>query len=137
MVSGENTFPSDPFEPNYDTGRLENFSRCFISLFCASGRPATGMRSDFGLGRVSRDNYRTGFCLYKLSFTREVTENAEVDGPSYLEPRQNCASLDLFVKFSRAPASNVGIVIMFIYSDSLEIVKDDTSDRSVLLNYPL
>ena len=66
-----------------------------------------------------------------------MTENAEVDGPSYLEPRQNCASLDLFVKFSRAPASNVGIVIMFIYSDSLEIVKDDTSDRSVLLNYPL
>jgi len=136
MVNGENTFPSNPFEPTFSGTRVD-YSRPFVSLFCANGRPATGLRADFGLARITYDNYREGFCLYKMSFTREVTDNIELDGPTYVEPRQNCSSLDLYLKFSKAPTTNLGLVVMFIYSDSFEIGKDENSDRSVLLNYPL
>ena len=136
FVSGEATFPSDPFRPNYST-KVADFGREYASLYGASGIPALSYKSDYGLGRISYVNYKSGFCLYKVSLTRLVTETDEYEGPSHVEARQNCSSLDGYLKFSKAPTTSLAFVCMFIYSDSLEISKDENSDRTVLLNYPL
>ena len=39
FVSGESIFPSEPFRPDFAN---DDYSREFVSLFCASGHPAVG-----------------------------------------------------------------------------------------------
>ena len=134
FVSGESVFPSNPFAPNYAE---KNYPREFLSLFSASGIAGIGLKSDFGLARIDYPNYIDGFTIYKISLTRQVTEVEEYDGPTHIEARQNCSSLDAYLKFSQKTTTDLGFVCMFIYSDSLEIGKDENGDRSVLLNYPL
>ena len=50
------------------------------SLFIASPSPTTppppgvGMKSNFGLARIDYDNFATHFCVYRVSFSRQITE---------------------------------------------------------------
>ena len=46
-------------------------------------------------------------------------------------------NMDAHLKFSVDLATDVELVILFVYSDSFDIVKDSNSDRNILLNYPL
>ena len=45
--------------------------------------------------------------------------------------------MDAHLKFSVDVPTDLELIVMFVYSDSLEIVKDDSSPRNLVLNYPL
>ena len=82
-------------------------------------------------------SYAENFCLYRISMTSQVTDAQEFDAPTLIEAREPCPSLDAHLKFSSNPTTNLAFVCMFIFSDSMELRKDQASDRSILLNYPL
>ena len=95
------------------------------------------MKSDWGLARISPDKYPVSFCLYKISFSRLVTDLEEWDSPTMIDSRIASPSMDAHLKFSVDLPTACELVILFCYSDSFEIVKDSNSDRNVVLSYPL
>ena len=95
------------------------------------------MKSDFGIARVTYDNFPSSFCVYKVSFTRLVTDMEEWDSPTMIDSRIPSPNMDAHLKFSVDVATDLELIVMFVYSDSLEIVKDDSSPRNLVLNYPL
>ena len=104
---------------------------------CSSHFFILRLKSDWGLGRIYYKNYKDCFCLYKISFTRQVIDTQLIDGPTTIEARQSVASLDAHLTFGTAPRSDLVLICMFEFGDSFDIVKDENSDRSVVLNYPI
>ena len=95
------------------------------------------MKSDFGIGRITYQTYPQFHCLYKICLTRTKSGLQEYAGPTHVDQRQNCPSLDAHLTFSTATTTGLEFVIMYIFSDYLEIVKDDLAERNVILNYKL
>ena len=95
------------------------------------------MKSDWGLARITHKNYPLFHCLYKISFSRLVTDLEEWDSPTMIDSRIASPSMDAHLKFSVDLPTDVELVILFVYSDSFDIVKDSNSDRNILLNYPI
>ena len=133
FTSGDLQFPSPAFTPDYTN---DNFGREYGSLFSPSGAIGISFKSDWGLARITEDTYKDNMCLYRTSFLRNVVHSMEYD-QTHLEPRMMCPSLDCHFKFKEKPTSNLGFVVMAIYDDSYQIMKDDTSSRSVVINFPL
>ena len=82
-------------------------------------------------------SYPDFFCLYRVSLTRNQVNVHDVAGPSVIESRQNCSSLDCHISFAKATPTSLDLIVLCIYSDSFSILKDNNSDRSVILNYKL
>lgn len=95
--SGADRFPSVPFQPNFNAGG--NWSRSFSSLFGASGVPAIAMKSDTGLARVTYQNFKDCFALYRISLTRQVTELNEYMGPTMIDQVEQSVGDMLFSRF--------------------------------------
>ena len=89
-----------------------------------------------GLARITYDNYRNYHCLYKINLTKNQTPLHNM-GATYIEARQNCTSLDCHMKFSQPTSTPLELVLCLIYSDHIEIRKDELNDRNVVLNYTL
>ena len=106
-----------------------------MSLYAANGIPAGSVKSDWGLARVSPQNYKDNFCLYRISTFKVGVESREILGPTYVDLRQNSANLDVHISFSAQTASTLDFVVLLVFHDSLEIGPSDTSDRDVVLNY--
>ena len=76
--------------------------------------------------------------LHRFSFSALLNDVQEYEGPTHIELRQSCSSLDCYLKFSTAPTSALGLVVFFIFEDSFQIqFSEEKSERLVSLNYPL
>ena len=135
FADGGDVFPNPPFTPKYEaTG---NWAKEFLSLYGENGNCGSVMKSNWGLARPNYTQFSQGFTLYRISFTREISESFQHSGPTCIEPRRTSASLDAHIKLSTNLDTNCEFVCMFVYNDRITIQKTDVANRGVTLSYPL
>ena len=124
-------FPQEAFLPKWDA--QGDHWREYLSLYSANGIPGASVKSDWGLARVTPQNYADNFCLYRISTSKVGLEGREILGPTYVDPRENSANLDAHITFSEQTSST--LVVLLVYHDSLELGHTDVGERDIVLNY--
>lgn len=107
--------PAIPLQPDYSKGE---YMRCYMSLF-----EAFNDRDSNPSLKLSRFSYKDSNCMYAFNFLPDSSDGAV--GSGYVNiPKAGAMRLDL--RFSKALAENMAVVIFFQYDSVMRINEDFT-----------
>lgn len=133
FTNGIDQFPQEAFTPSYAANG--DHWREFESLFSCDGIFGVAVKSDWGLARVSSENYAENFCLYRVCTSKVGQEMHEIAGPSFQDVKENSANLDVHISFTAQTPSVLQFLIMMVFHDSFELGMSDTSERDIIKSY--
>ena len=133
FTNGIEQFPQEPFTPSYAANG--DHWREYESLFSCDGIFGVAIKSDWGLARVSKENYSENFCLYRVCTSKVGQEMNEISGPSFSSLKENSSNLDVHISFTEATTSNLELIIMMVFHDSFTLGETENSSRDIVKSY--